>query len=160
MSDISSQGGKKLWIKNPLSIFIISNHDAKGGIVIEGDKIVELIPAGRSPSLPVDQTFNANQYIILPGLINTHHHFYQTLSRAFIDAQNKALFPWLESSYPLWANLDDEMIFVSTQTAIAELLLSGCTTSVDHHYIFSKEISHAIDIQIACLLYTSDAADE
>tara|TARA_S200000501_G_scaffold344926_1_gene357124 strand:+ start:52016 stop:53398 length:1383 start_codon:yes stop_codon:yes gene_type:complete len=149
MNDILNQKGRRLWIKDPLSIFMMSKQDANGGIVIEGDKIAELIPSGRSPSLPVDQTFNAKEYIILPGLINTHHHFYQTLSRAFIDAQDKALFPWLESSYPLWANLDHEMIFASTQTAIAELLLSGCTTSVDHHYIFSEEMSHAIDIQIA-----------
>ena len=73
---------------------------------------------------------------MLPGLINTHHHFYQTLTRAVPAAQNANLFNWLKTLYPIWARLTPEDIRISTQTALAELALSGCTTAADHLYIF------------------------
>ena len=85
--------------------------------------------------------------VLLPGLINTHHHFYQTLTRSFHTALDKPLFPWLQSLYPVWAGLTEDMISVSTELACAELLLSGCTTTVDHHYVFSPVLAHAIDRQ-------------
>jgi 8-oxoguanine deaminase len=77
---------------------------------------------------------DARDQIVIPGLVNTHHHMFQTLTRAF--AQDSELFGWLRRLYPVWANLTPEMIKVSTQTAMAELLLSGCTTSSDHLYIY------------------------
>ena len=79
--------------------------------------------------------------VLLPGLVNTHHHFVQTLTRAVPAAQNGNLFSWLKTLYPIWSGLTPEAIAVSTQVAIAELMLSGCTTTSDHTYI--------------CLLYTS-----
>ena len=85
--------------------------------------------------------------MVLPGLINTHHHFYQTLTRSYPTALNKALFPWLKSLYIVWAKLSPEMLSVATELALTELLLSGCTTTADHHYLFPDGLEHAIDIQ-------------
>jgi len=72
----------------------------------------------------------------LPGLVNTHHHFYQTLTRAVPAAQDANLFTWLTTLYPLWARMHPDDIFTSAQTALAELALSGCTTAADHLYLF------------------------
>jgi len=136
---------KRVWIKNPLDIYA---DNAKGGIVIEGTKIMELIPLGEEPSRRVDEVFDAKECVLLPGLINTHHHFYQTLTRAYPDALNKELFPWLTSLYKVWEHLDSDMIYHSTKLALSELLLSGCTTASDHHYVFSDQLEDAIDIQM------------
>ncbi len=137
----------KLWLKNPLAILEASNS-AQAGIVIQDKRIIELVATGQQPSTKVDQVFDASQHVILPGLINTHHHFYQTLTRAYPDALNKELFPWLKSLYPVWAGLTDEMIHVSTRLAATELLLSGCTTAGDHHYVFPEAAREALDIQV------------
>lgn len=138
----------KIWIKNPLSILIENDTDARGGIVISDNKITEILALGKEPSEQVDQTFDASEHVVLPGLINTHHHFYQTLTRAFPDALNKELFPWLKSLYPVWAGLTEDLIHVSTRLASVELLLSGCTTAADHHYIFPEAAREALDIQV------------
>ncbi len=74
--------------------------------------------------------------MILPGLINTHHHFYQTLTRAWAPVVNTPLFPWLTNLYPVWARLTPRDLELATTVALAELLLSGCTTAADHHYLF------------------------
>jgi 8-oxoguanine deaminase len=144
-----------IWIKNPLAVWTGNklsdnndNNDAAGGIVIDGDTISELIPKGGSPRSQIDSTLDAGDCVLLPGLINCHHHFYQTLTRAFPSALNKELFDWLVSLYPVWANLTEEAISVSTEVALTELLLSGCTTAADHHYVFSDETSRAIDCQV------------
>ncbi|MEM7294173.1 MAG: amidohydrolase family protein, partial [Pseudomonadota bacterium] len=141
----------RTWIRNPLAIYTPHCGDASGGVIVEGNTIAEILSAGESPSLPVDETFDASEYVLLPGLINTHHHFYQTLTRACSAALNKPLFPWLKSLYPLWANLDAEMIHTSTQLACAELLLSGCTTAADHHYIFPSSAPEALDAQVEAI---------
>ncbi len=138
----------KIWLKNPLALLVDDTLDARGGIVVDENKIVELVANGKQPSHQVDQVFNASEHIILPGLINTHHHFYQTLTRAYPGALNKELFPWLKSLYPIWAGLTEEMIHVSTRLAAVELLLSGCTTAADHHYIFPQAAPEALDIQV------------
>ena len=138
---------QRCWIKNPLAIYS-PNADAKGGVVINGDKIVEVVSAGQTPIHAYDCVFNAHEHVVLPGLINTHHHFYQTLTRAYSDAINKPLFPWLQALYPVWARLTPEHIRVSSQVAMIELMLSGCTTVADHHYLFSDGLESAIDIQV------------
>ena len=138
----------KIWIKNPLSILVDDGTDARGGIVITDNKITEILALGEEPSEQIEQTFDASEHVVLPGLINTHHHFYQTLTRAFPDALNKELFPWLKSLYPVWAGLTEELIHVSTRLASVELLLSGCTTAADHHYIFPEAAREALDIQV------------
>ena len=83
----------RIWIKNPLSVLA---KGAEGGIVIEGTQIRECLASGEQPSQPVDQVFDASEHVVLPGLINTHHHFYQTMTRAHPEAINKELFPWLK----------------------------------------------------------------
>jgi cytosine/adenosine deaminase-related metal-dependent hydrolase len=93
---------------------------------------------GPTASLPTqaDEVLDLNGHIVLPGLVNTHHHFYQTLTRAVPAAQNANLFNWLKTLYPIWARMTPDDIFTSTQTALAELALSGCTTASDHLYLF------------------------
>ena len=137
-----------LWIKNPLAVFTDDSLDATGGVVVQEGKIAELVTGGKQPTCTVDRVFDAAGHVVLPGLINTHHHFYQTLTRACPAALNKALFPWLTSLYPVWAGLTEEMIHVATRLAAAELLLSGCTTTSDHHYIFPQAAPEALDIQV------------
>jgi 8-oxoguanine deaminase len=133
------------WIKDPLAVFAT---DAERGLVIEGTRIVELVGRGGAPSSPVDETFDASSHVVLPGLVNTHHHFYQTLTRAHPQAINKELFPWLTALYPIWARLKPEHLRVATRVALVELLMSGCTTAADHHYLFPRGLENAIDIEV------------
>ena len=87
-----------------------------------------------------DEVISAQNHLVIPGLVNTHHHMYQSLTRAIPAVQNAELFSWLQGLYPLWAGLTPEMVHVSTQVAMAELLLSGCTTSSDHLYIYPNGV--------------------
>ena len=87
-----------------------------------------------------DERIDASRHVVVPGLINTHHHMVQSLTRAVPGGQNAELFTWLKSLYPIWAGLTPEMVTTSHQVAMAELLLSGCTTSSDHHYIYPNGI--------------------
>lgn len=137
-----------IWIKEPLAVFTANEEDAQGGVLVQGDKIIELIGKGQTPRHKVDEVFDASDQILMPGLINVHHHFYQTLTRAFPPALNKKLFPWLKTLYPIWANLNEKQLFDASQLAMSELMLSGCTTTSDHHYVFPKGLENAIDIQI------------
>lgn len=138
-----------LWIKKPLSTFTANQQDAGNGIVIKDGIIIELVPNNRVPNHHIDQFFDASQHVLLPGLINTHHHLYQTLTRAFPPALNKRLFPWLQALYPVWAKLKPTMLHAATELGLSELLLSGCTTVADHHYLFPEALTEAIDIQVS-----------
>ena len=91
-------------------------------------------------ALQADETIDARHHIVTPGLVNTHHHMYQSLTRAIPQVQNAELFGWLQGLYPIWAGLTPEMVHISTQVAMAELLLSGCTTSSDHLYIYPNGV--------------------
>jgi 8-oxoguanine deaminase len=135
----------RLWIQDPLAIFA---DGAARGVVIEGRRIAELVATGQKPLQPVDAIFDASDHVVLPGLINTHHHFYQTLTRALAPALGKELFDWLKALYPVWAGLDPELLAVATELALAELLLSGCTTTSDHHYLYPPGLEQALDIQV------------
>ncbi len=135
----------RLWLKDPLAIL---GEGAGGGVVVADGWIVELVPTGRTPAAPVDEVLDASRHVVLPGLINTHHHFYQTLTRAFPPALDKALFPWLEALYPVWARLTPERLRLAARLAMAELLLSGCTTTTDHHYLFPEGLDEAIELEI------------
>lgn len=106
-----------------------------GGLFVR-DGFIENV--GQTSSLPADadEVLDLSGYVLLPGLVNTHHHFYQTLTRAVPAAQDANLFNWLKTLYPIWARLTPEDIFISTQTALSELALSGCTTASDHLYLF------------------------
>ena len=133
-----------IWLKNPLAILA---NNAQGGLVIEGQKIIELVPLGQQPTHAYGEVMECSDLVILPGLINGHHHFYQTLTRALPQALNKPLFGWLQSLYPVWAGLEPDMLYQATRLALAELLLSGCTSAADHHYLFPEGLTEAMDIQ-------------
>jgi len=106
-----------------------------GGIYVVDNVIQQLGPTDQLPQ-SADQVIDARNMLLLPGLVNTHHHFYQTLTRNLPAAQDANLFQWLRTHYPIWAGLTPEAIYISTKVALAELLLSGCTTSSDHGYIW------------------------
>ena len=136
----------RTWVKDPLAILA---ENAGRGIVVEGSRIVETVAAGAEPSAPVDAVFDAGAHVVLPGLVNTHHHVYQTLTRAHPRAINKELFPWLQALYPIWTKgLSPEAFRLAVRLAGTELLMSGCTTAADHHYIFPAGLEDAVDIEV------------
>lgn len=135
---------RSLWIKNPLAIMA----DAAGGVVLRKGCIAELLKTGQRPSNPVDEEFDAGGHVVLPGLVNTHHHFYQTLTRSHPQAINKKLFDWLRALYPVWARITPESLRLATRLALTELLMSGVSTSSDHHYLFPAGLDDAMDIQV------------
>ncbi len=106
-----------------------------GGLFIRDGFIEQVGATGELPAT-ADEVLDLNGHVVLPGLVNTHHHFYQTLTRAVPAAQDANLFNWLTTLYPIWARLQPDDIFTSAQTALAELALSGCTTASDHLYLF------------------------
>lgn len=106
-----------------------------GGLFIRNGFIEQVGPTKELPDV-ADEILDLSGHILMPGLINTHHHFYQTLTRAIPAAQDANLFNWLKTLYPIWARIGPEDIRISTQTALAELALSGCTTAQDHLYLF------------------------
>ncbi len=112
-------------------------------LLVQGPAIAAIYPAGTVPdglAATVDEVVDARGHLVTPGLVNTHHHMFQSLTRAVPAAQNAELFGWLRTLYPLWGRLTPEMIRVSTQLAMAELLLSGCTTSSDHLYLYPNGV--------------------
>ena len=115
-------------------------------VLIRGNRI-EAIGAADSLPQDADQVIDARNHLVTPGLVNTHHHMFQSLTRAIPAVQNAELFGWLRGLYPIWAGLTPEMVRVSTQVAMAELLLSGCTTSSDHLYIYPNgvRLEHSIE---------------
>jgi cytosine/adenosine deaminase-related metal-dependent hydrolase len=106
-----------------------------GGFFVRNG-VIESVGASSELPSEADETLDLHGHVVLPGLVNTHHHFYQTLTRAVPAAQDANLFNWLKTLYPIWARMTAEHIFASTQTALAELALSGCTTASDHLYLF------------------------
>jgi len=95
-----------------------------------------------------DDHIDCSHVLAIPGLVNTHHHLYQTLTRAFPQSEGRRLFPWLEMLYPIWAGLDEEMIYASTRAGLAALALSGCTTCADHLYVFPPGGERFVDAQV------------
>jgi len=108
-----------------------------GWIAIAGGRIQAVGDSG-SAAPPAKRRISANGKLVTPGLINCHHHMYQNLTRSYAPVTNGSLFEWLTGLYPLWAGLDEEAVFASTYVAMAELLLGGCTTSMDHMYVHPK----------------------
>jgi cytosine/adenosine deaminase-related metal-dependent hydrolase len=127
-----------LLIKNAeLLVTMNGNRDEiRSGGLFARDGMIEAV--GTSADLPelADEVVDMTGHVVLPGLINTHHHFYQTLTRALPAAQNANLFNWLKTLYPIWGRMRPDDIYISTRTALAELALSGCTTAFDHLYLY------------------------
>src|SRR5215216_5249769 len=127
-----------LLIENADLLVTIDDADTRiagGGVYVVDNAIRAVGPSSELPA-SAEQTIDARGMVVLPGLVNTHHHFYQTLTRNLPTAQNAKLFDWLVVHYPIWARLTPEAIAVSTKIAIAELMLSGCTTASDHTYLW------------------------
>ena len=97
-----------------------------------------------------DDVIDASNMVMYPGLINTHHHLYQTFSRNLPQVQNMELFPWLKTLYEIWKHVDEDVVYYSSLTGMGELLKTGCTTCLDHHYVFPREAgSGLLDAQFA-----------
>jgi len=127
---------------------------ADASVFVRGHRIEQIGPAAALPR-SADEVIDARGHLVTPGLVNTHHHMFQSLTRAVPGVQDAELFSWLRGLYPVWAGLTPEMVRVSSQLAMAELLLSGCTTSSDHLYVYpngvrlddSIEAAHSIGMR-------------
>ncbi len=125
-------------------------EDAERGIVVQGGPHRRTGTSRAQPRHAGRRKLSRPAtHVVLPGLINTHHHFYQTLTRAVPAALDRELFPWLQALYPIWARLTPEALDLGMTVAMAELLLSGCTTTADHHYVFPAGLEDSIDIEVA-----------
>ncbi len=111
------------------------------------DGFIQEIGTGKAPELPDTERLDAHGGIALPGLINTHHHMYQNLARAYTPIANEGLLTWLAGHNHLWKNLTPEHLRVAAQVAMAELMLTGCTTTTDHHYVFPRGTTHLLDAE-------------
>jgi cytosine/adenosine deaminase-related metal-dependent hydrolase len=129
---------KTLLIKNARVLVTMDDErrEIAGGAVFIRDNVIEQVGLGADLPQQADEVIDASNHVVIPGLVNTHHHMYQSLTRVIPAAQNGELFNWLTNLYPIWANLTPEMVNVSTLAAMSELILSGCTTSSDHLYIY------------------------
>jgi cytosine/adenosine deaminase-related metal-dependent hydrolase len=114
------------------------------GWVLVADGFVEAVGGGAPPE--ADERVDLGGAVVTPGLVNTHHHLYQTLTRA--RAQEADLFTWLKTLYPVWAGIDEESVYAAARTGLAELALSGCTTVFDHHYVFPRGTSGLIEAEV------------
>ena len=134
-----------------VATFDEERRELKGAsVLIRGNRIETVGPSEALPRT-ADEVIDARGHLVLPGLINTHHHMYQSLTRAVPQVQDAELFSWLKGLYPIWARLTPEMVRVSTEVAMAELLLSGCTTTSDHLYLFPNGVRLDDSIEGAAL---------
>ena len=129
-----------IWIRDPLAILAEARRAASS--CRTGGSSNACRPAA-TPATAGAAVFDAGAHVVIPGLINTHHHFYQTLTRASPAALDHELFGWLGALYPIWAKLTPAALESAVTVAMAELLLSGCTTTTDHHYVFPPGLEHA-----------------
>ena len=111
--------------------------------------IIKKIFSGHIKDIEADLTIDASNHIVIPGLINTHHHMFQTLTKAVKPAQNTSLFDWLKALYPIWINIKPEHIQSAVSIALAEMIISGCTTTSDHLYIFPNGVQLEDTIEIS-----------
>ncbi|MHB8926414.1 MAG: 8-oxoguanine deaminase [Bacillota bacterium] len=121
-------------------------------VLVRGPAIAAIGPgvgeAAVAAGEPIDETIDGRGKAVIPGLVNTHHHLYQTLTRNIPATQDLPLFPWLVKLYEVWRELDEEAVEVGALVGLGELLKTGCTTSTDHHYVFPKGAGGLIDAQI------------
>lgn len=131
-----------LLIKNAHMIATLNDNgeELKDASILVRDRFIEAIGPAKDLAQSADHVINAEHHVVIPGMVNTHHHMSQSLTRAIPGVQNSELFSWLQGLYPIWAGLTPPMVYASTQTAMAELLLSGCTTTSDHLYIYPNGV--------------------
>ncbi len=141
-----------LLLKN--ATLLVTMDDARrripnGSLLVRDNVIAAVGTTAELAECSADRVIDATGMVILPGLVNTHHHLYQTLTRAVPAAQDATLFQWLKTLYPIWAGLTGEAVYISALTGLAELLLSGCTTTSDHLYIFPNDVRLDDEIRAA-----------
>ena len=125
-----------------------ANRIVHGAYIYAEDGRIVRVGTGQAGLPKAEQVIRAPHAIAIPGLVNTHHHLYQTLTRAYAPAANAELFDWLRTLYPIWARLDEEAVHAAALAGMAELMLSGCTTTADHHYVFPRGAGDPIAAQI------------
>ena len=136
-----------LLVKNiaHLATFDAADREIKDGALLVRDNVIERVGTmAELADVTADEMLDLSGHIVMPGLVNTHHHMYQNLTRVMV--QDDELFVWLRTLYPIWARLDDDAIGISARVAMAELMMSGCTTSSDHLYILPNNCT--VDAQI------------
>jgi len=125
-----------------------AREELKNAALLVRDGVIEWVGGAADESATADEVLDLKgRHLVMPGLVNTHHHFYQTLTRVVPIAQNVDLFEWLKALYPIWARLTAEGVRASAQMCAAELILSGCTTASDHLYIFPNDATLDDEIQ-------------
>ncbi|MCE9621811.1 MAG: 8-oxoguanine deaminase [Actinomycetia bacterium] len=124
-------------------------RELPGGWIAVTDNLIEAVGASVDPAPTASSVLDASDCLVTPGLINAHHHIFQNLTRAFPPMTDKPLFGWLQSLYPLWRAIDEESVFASTFVGLAELALSGCTTSADHLYVHPKGAGDLLSAEVA-----------
>ena len=136
-----------LLIENADAIVTCDERDVlwRNASIYIKDGVIRAI--GADMNYPVDEKIDATGMLCFPGLINTHHHFYQIFSRNLPQVQNMELFDWLKTLYEIWKNLDEDVVLLSSQVGMAELMKNGCTTCFDHHYVFPKDGGDLISAQ-------------
>jgi cytosine/adenosine deaminase-related metal-dependent hydrolase len=136
-SSDSLNGAADVLVRNARLVATVddSRREIAGGWVAITDGLISGIGTSTDPEPRASTVIDATDCLVTPGLINTHHHIYQNLTRAFPPMTDKPLFGWLQSLYPLWREIDDEAVYTSAYVGLAELALSGCTTSTDHLYL-------------------------
>ena len=120
-----------------------------GGGLFARDGVIEAVGASSDLPATADEIIDLTGHVVIPGLVNTHHHLFQNVTRAVPAAQDASLFGWLRTLYPIWARLGPDHIRVSTLVGLAELAISGCTTSSDHLYVFPNGIRLEDEIEAA-----------
>ncbi len=120
----------------------------RGGHIVLDGRFIETVSDGAPPSTDGVQVIDAGGQVVLPGLVNTHHHLFQTLTRAVPAVQNAGLFDWLTGLYPIWSKIPDEGFYYGALVGMAEMMLSGCATTTDHQYLFPRGSGRILDLQI------------
>jgi cytosine/adenosine deaminase-related metal-dependent hydrolase len=123
-------------------------REIRGGWVAARHGLISALGGPRDPQPEAATVLRGGGCLVTPGLINTHHHIYQNLTRSYRPAVNGSLFTWLSTLYPLWAALDEESVYLSAWVGLAELALGGCTTTTDHLYVHPKGGGRLIDAEI------------
>lgn len=141
---------------------LMAHHDGKfkistdQSILIEGGWVTNvrpMMPAGRNTTIDATEIIDASNHVVIPGLVNTHHHLYQSLTRGLKCVQDAPLFGWLTQLYQRWRHIDYEAVKLAAQMSMAEMLLSGCTTTSDHFYIFPQ----GSDVRLEAVLEAADS---
>ena len=140
----AAPGVKRLFANAYVVVMDDAGTEHEAGWVLVEDGLVATVGGGAEPE--ADERVDLGGALVTPGLVNTHHHLYQTLTRA--RAQEADLFTWLKTLYPVWARLDEESEHAAARTGLAELALSGCTTVFDHHYVFPRGAGDLIEAEM------------